>query len=294
MVFYECQRCGFKTNHKTNFKKHLNRKYNCRATMKEIDIYEIKKQYNMLEIPNIPKIPTQNHTNTTQNHTNTTQNHTKPQKNPKKQCLFCLKYFSRKDSLTRHENKYCREIKKQNKYKKIQAENKMLIMEMKKMLTASKINNTNTNIKNNSENTITGNNIQIINFGKEEIDYISEKKIKKLLLSPATAIPNLLKNIHFHPKHPENHNVKLTNLHDNYAKVFKNKSWETINKEDLLFILVVVGKFIYEDMRDEKKLDEYLINKYDQLEKLHDKKLNKIYDTVKIMLFDETKKLLKK
>ena len=83
-------------------------------------------------------------------------------------------------------------------------------------------------------------------------------------------------------------------MHDKYTKVFKNKSWETINKEDLLFILVVVGKFIYEDMKDENKLDEYLTNKYDQLEKLHDKKLNKIYDTVKIMLFDETKKLLKK
>ena len=286
MVFYECLRCGFKTNHKTNFKKHLDRKYTCKAIMKEIDVYKIKKQYNMLETNNTNKMSTlcQHYVNTMstlcQHYVNTND-----QKNYK--CKYCLKSFKTRQSKSRHENKYCKEKEKKS-------ENKMLLMKIEQMKTEISKMKSQINIKNNSENTITDNNIQIINFGKEEIDYISEKKIKKLLLSPATAIPNLLKNIHFHPKHPENHNVKLTNLHDNYAKVFKNKSWETINKEDLLFILVVVGKFIYEDMRDEKKLDEYLINKYDQLEKLHDKKLNKIYDTVKIMLFDETKKLLKK
>ena len=56
MVFYKCLRCGFKSNHKTNFRKHLNRKFICKAILKEIDIYEIKKHYNMLEPNEINKI----------------------------------------------------------------------------------------------------------------------------------------------------------------------------------------------------------------------------------------------
>ena len=59
MVFYKCQRCGFNTNHKTNFKKHLNRKFTCKPILKEIDIYDIKKQYNMLEVKRNFKMSTQ-------------------------------------------------------------------------------------------------------------------------------------------------------------------------------------------------------------------------------------------
>ena len=37
MVKYNCQRCGFKTDHKNNFRKHINRKNICKPRLKEID-----------------------------------------------------------------------------------------------------------------------------------------------------------------------------------------------------------------------------------------------------------------
>ena len=36
MVNYDCQRCGYKTNHKSVFKKHLLRKNTCKPKLKEI------------------------------------------------------------------------------------------------------------------------------------------------------------------------------------------------------------------------------------------------------------------
>ena len=279
MTFYKCQRCGYNTNHKNNFRKHLNRKFPCEPILKEISISQVKAHYKMLEVNKL--------TNLSSFYPHNILNLSSQNEDKKYKCKYCNKILSTYKNCWRHETKYCKEKKKTSDNKMLLIKIEQMKNEISKMKSQITINNSNNSNNNNN------NNIQILNFGKEDIDYISEKKIKKLLLSPATAIPNLLKQIHFHPKHPENHNVKLTNLHDKYAKIFKNKSWETINKEDLLFILVVVGKFIYEDMKDEKKLDEYLLRKYDQLEKLHDKKLNKIYDTVKIMLFDETKKLSK-
>ena len=46
MVFYKCQRCGYNTYRKDNFKNHLNRKFICKPILKEVDICVIKQQYN--------------------------------------------------------------------------------------------------------------------------------------------------------------------------------------------------------------------------------------------------------
>ena len=45
MVKYTCFRCGYTNNIKTNFIKHLNRKFTCRPVLKDINITEIYKYY---------------------------------------------------------------------------------------------------------------------------------------------------------------------------------------------------------------------------------------------------------
>ena len=39
MINYNCQRCGYETNHKSVFKKHLLRKNLCKAKLNEITRY---------------------------------------------------------------------------------------------------------------------------------------------------------------------------------------------------------------------------------------------------------------
>ena len=50
MVNYKCLRCGFETYHKTNFKKHLTRKFPCKPILNEISISEL------LSINNFDKV----------------------------------------------------------------------------------------------------------------------------------------------------------------------------------------------------------------------------------------------
>ena len=46
MVIYSCERCGYTTNHRSVFKKHLNRKNPCKNYLSNVDIATIKGKYN--------------------------------------------------------------------------------------------------------------------------------------------------------------------------------------------------------------------------------------------------------
>lgn len=45
-MMYKCQRCYYMTDHKGNFKNHLNRKRVCKALYNNIDIVDLKKELN--------------------------------------------------------------------------------------------------------------------------------------------------------------------------------------------------------------------------------------------------------
>ena len=57
---------------------------------------------------------------------------------------------------------------------------------------------------NNIQNNIT-NNIIINNYKDENVDYISNKVLEKLITG--SPIPRLTECIHFNTDHPENHNL---------------------------------------------------------------------------------------
>ena len=63
------------------------------------------------------------------------------------------------------------------------------------------------------------------------------------------SIPSLLEKIHFDPKHPENHNIKITNKKLPYASIMgDNKKWKTVDRKDAIETMVLNGY----NMLDEK------------------------------------------
>lgn len=78
-------------------------------------------------------------------------------------------------------------------------------------------------------------NIVINPFGKENTSYISEDFVRSLIDDgPYNSIPKLLKYIHFHPEHKENHNIKIPNKKQPYAQVYNGKDWEYQLKKDTI------------------------------------------------------------
>jgi hypothetical protein len=111
-----------------------------------------------------------------------------------------------------------------------------------------------TNHTNSHNNIETQQNITInINaFGNENTDYIDEKAILSCIGLVYKSIPSLLEKIHFDPKHPENHNIKITNKKLPYASVMgNNQKWKTVDRKDAIETMVQNGY----NMLDEKYVE---------------------------------------
>ena len=277
---YSCKRCGYTTDIKGNLKNHFRRKRTCKPTLSDVPVGTLLDALNNLPTHNYTQA-THNYTQTThklhtnpQNlHTKTHKLHTKTHKLHTKQfsCEFCQKTFSRSDSLTRHKKKYCLKYKKKfgsdilfenmkKELEKVKLEKEIMLNEMDKLI--EKVGDT--NIQNQQIN------IHINNFGTENIDYINEKFIKTLLEMPYKALPKLIKNIHFNPNHPENHNIMITNKKLPFIRIWKDNKWEVHDKHQVLNNMVDNGFNILDDKYQESEYDLEL-NKKNILEEFKDK-----------------------
>jgi hypothetical protein len=89
-------------------------------------------------------------------------------------------------------------------------------------------------INENSHNNIT-NNIQINNFGQENLSYMDNDYFKNLIMNQhiEKGYIQLIKDIYLNKDHPENATVKVENINNKYAHVYKNGKWAAILKADL-------------------------------------------------------------
>jgi hypothetical protein len=116
---------------------------------------------------------------------------------------------------------------------------------------AGTTNNTTTNTNNIETQNI---NIIINAFGNENTDYIDDKAILACIGRVYKSIPSLLEKIHFDPKHPENHNIKITNKKLPYASVMgNNQKWKTVDRKDAIETMVLNGYNMLDEKYTENK-----------------------------------------
>lgn len=87
------------------------------------------------------------------------------------------------------------------------------------------------NINNNISMT---QNIIINSWGNENVEYLTKNYLNSLLKIPYMSIQRLLKDIHFNPSHPENHNIKIPNRKEKFAIIYNNGRWNYKNKRDVI------------------------------------------------------------
>lgn len=99
-------------------------------------------------------------------------------------------------------------------------------------------------------------NINMNSFGQENIKYITDSMMEKYIGRVYNSIPTLVDVMHFHPDHPENHNIKMTNHRLQYVKVLdKDKKWVYANKQNTINKLIdksyTMLETTFEGCRDE-------------------------------------------
>ena len=239
MVVFTCKRCGYKTNHKHNFMKHLNRKFKCKPIISDISFVTLITQFNNGSYEIEPKCKhnpekfTENPEKFTENPYKFTENPENPE-NPEKftekikkyKCEYCQKNFTRKDNLKTHQKKHCKNKHKKAVGRKTNGQNSLIKYfsnkldeiegkqkkekekhEKEKSELRSQIEKLLEKVGNNNNNTTNKIETQIVlnNFGKENIEYINSNYINKLIQQGIyAAIPKIIKFLHFNPEHPEN------------------------------------------------------------------------------------------
>ena len=305
MPHYLCDHCNFSSKLKGNFKRHLESMKHKTAVIE----YDNNCQKEPVKSQKEPG---------------------KSQKEPETtffSCLHCEEIFTtfankRRHELHRcknapyHEKKYNKEIvemsdlittiknektenaanllKIEKEKKKLEKDKKKLEKQIEKLLdkVGNVTNNNNTNT--NSNNNIT-NNIIVNNYGKENMDYINDEYLSKLLAIPYEAIQHLIKNVHFHPKHPENHNLKITNKKLPYAMVWNDTIWETRDKKEVICDLVDKSYNIIDNHNDLGACDSAEINNsYNKFQQFYDN-TNDIKDNIEketeLLVINESKRI---
>jgi hypothetical protein len=201
-------------------------------------------------------------------------------------CELCSESFNTKPSKRRHYLHYCKENTSimTNKIKTLEKEKKKLEKQIVKMM--DKVGNIN-NTTNNTNNIIVVN-----NYGKENTEYLTVEKIKKLLDRPYDSIQELIKMLHFDSDHPENHNVKITNKKEPYALVWNDPIWELRKKKSVVKDLVDKG-YMMIDMTNDNVVNSN--NKYIKFQDNYECDDNTIKDKIEeeteIVIINESKKL---
>ena len=157
-------------------------------------------------------------------------------------CKYCRKAFSNNSHLHRHMRESCKsnrqlitqlsQLTQLSQIKELEIENEHLRKTNDTLLKINKQMNK-TTISNNTNNNIT-NNITLNVYGNEDFRYIANDLLTSFHLNPYESIPRLVGLIHFNPKHPENHNIRWTNINKNRIQRFEKKGWTNRDKKDVI------------------------------------------------------------
>jgi len=241
MVVYKCELCNYNTHILTHYNKHIITRKHLRKKG-ELE-GELKGNSDGLQSYDLM---------TTNDHKMTTNDHKMTTNEPNEfQCDFCDSSFSTKAHTRRHELHYCKENRD---YKsllvKAEKEKKILFKQIEKLIDKAG-NNTITTTYN------TQNNIVLNNYGKEDLEHITDSYKTKLLqtYAPSMMIPKLIKDIHFNDAIPENKNVVFPNKKENKLKVFKEGKWFYEDKTETINDLID-GKYNLIDVHYDEHMDK--------------------------------------
>tara|TARA_B100002019_G_scaffold282065_1_gene286879 strand:- start:210 stop:806 length:597 start_codon:yes stop_codon:yes gene_type:complete len=99
------------------------------------------------------------------------------------------------------------------------------------------------------------NQINLNNFGNEDITHITDKFMQRIISIPYVGVQKLIEKVHFNKKKPENKNIALTNKKEKMIKIFKNNKWKYKNREEIMDELINTNYTRMDDFYLEKGKD---------------------------------------
>ena len=276
MFKYNCEPCGFHTNHKPNFERHL-------KTKKHIESTKSQQLVNQKSTFSQPKV-----------------NISEEQETSPFQCKYCFKNFKFKQSMYKHIKYTCKKNKDEDlkelarlfneKDKQLKVQDKQMDKMQKqidKLTNKLQIQNINQGTINN--NTI---NIQLLNHADTDYSHLTPKDYMMCIKNCNRCVRTLIEKVHFNPDKPENMNIFLSNIKGKYMMIYKDNEWQIRNKKEQLENLYDSNEVVLECWYDEYKAKyPHIINSFQRYLKNKDGNdvLNKVKDEILVMLYNKRK-----
>ena len=232
MVLYSCPRCGYSSDHIGNLHTHFERKKPCKPKLQDIEFKGLYKVFYAQKAEN--ENDCKKDENTYKMASNSLNNF---------QCSMCGKAYKHRQSLYNH----CKRIHG------IDTTLKKDLKEMQKKVDNLVETKPSSQTINNTMNQYNNPIIIVNNFGNENIDYINEDYIANRLKQPKQGINEIIRQIHFNPGRPENHNIKITNKKLPYVSVFKNNTWEFDDKKKVIKQMINKSYGIMDEVYNDKQ-----------------------------------------
>ncbi len=271
MVNYICKCCDYTTHIKTHYNKHI-------KTKKHL---ELSQNYQKLSS-------------------------CYPKNTPKSEicCKYCNAIFKHRSGLSRHMKYTCKKNQDEDLKELVKLMNDKLddsvneIKMMKKEIAkrdkqitklSKKLQINNSNIITNNYN---NNNIQLLNYKDTDISHLTKDDFANSIKRINNCVKTITEKIHYNPEKPENMNIYISNLKNDYITIYENGRWELRkdfeniyeHKEILLEEWIEKEQNNYPELRD--KFEKYLNNKE------NDSILNNIKQDIKLMMYNNKESVL--
>jgi len=287
MVKYICNTCNKIFDHKSTYNRHINRKFKCKKNIEnkiENNVSAENSPFGMA----LPKLECIDDTT----------------------CKYCLKSYSTNSNLNKHQkkckskidielkeelfqllkleiNKNNKDLEKQNLFLKLQINN--LQKELNSDITTNITTNHNyTSISNTNCNNKT---INILAYEKTDLSHLTDKDFESIMKKCYKSVPTLIEKTHFNPLKPENKNIYISNIKQNFIMKYNGGKWILSNKDETLDDLYENSSNILEDKIENWETNKF---KYDKVavERFYKFLDNKDKDKVKNGIKDEIKLIL--
>lgn len=258
MELYTCRRCGYKTEHKSNLKRHLQKQTPCFHILENIPVetllLSLDKQYN--DTAHV--------------------------------CQECGKKFNTKSSMYRHQGS-CKKRDTDLKTKILILEEEM--KHLKESIVTTQVNNNNT--QNNIQINVGGSGVKVRDFGCENMEALPTELLESLFLD--LKFRDLLESLHCDPNYPENHNVRIKSTKRELLEIYRNNKWDIMTFVNGLNELLLQGQRIFkdyyrknrdkilEDDMEETDLRE-ILSQLDAIERLNEDDIKPIRKELQLML----------
>lgn len=271
MVEYTCSACGKQFTQKGHYMRHINRKFPCIKNNNEYSKYSISG----INIPNL-------------------------EYKEKQKCIYCDKIYSTKYNLNKH-YKTCKQkqeidmkdklynlLIKENQ-KKLKEDNLFLKQQINNL--QKQLNKDNTNIVISNNTNCNNKTINILAYDKTDLSHLTDKDFEQIMKKCYKSVPSLIEKTHFDPLRPENKNIYISNIKQNFVMKYTGEKWILCNKDETLDDLYENSSNILED-----KIENWEANKYkydnDAVDKFYKFLDNKDKDNIKNEIKDDIKLIL--